>query len=727
MTLSICITNQGSLIPGPTVSFYSDVDQYTAPIIENVPWADVLNCPYLLINVPDNTQNIKIVDPSSNCCTVIPVTSLNLCSDCNFTFDSINTTTVGLINAGNLTSTCQGPITDYVIQWYGPDSTTNVAFTTGAGSVFSNQYNQTHPLVGNSQIIAGPGVYIPQIYKVVIDGEIYSQDGSVGTQTDINCLNYQVTVQTLNCNNGTNQNLQYLQYSHEFIYNSQGGGLTQSNLTTTLEIDDTINYIAYRFYGGTQYPDTLKIKFHGQLYTQPYIIEYITCGGGSGLIWEDNVFPKLSSLEVKKVLNLSNFNRTPNDYITIEIIPNTQSTNTSWELYLKCLSSFDCTTCDETNHAKLVSSSITTQVPGCGRIDVAYTLVGLCDTNILLTTDVGKYFFNSQGNIFYFSTSPGGTFAASTQPSLGQNFCTQVNYNTTTMSCQSPQSGLVYIYEKQLNESFTIKSSTLAGRDFYLNAYNNIISSQFTTTYPPDDIRYYRGIVLSVPINSNYEDVPCGDQGFNSERIFIHPPTISVESGFDGTYYYLRFTRTTTITNQTSFGECDLYCIGGIDSFVINTNNLSFNPSVSYSYTNTYGSRYISPFAVNSPQYYQSTDITPYPFAVSSSYINEFVKTVVCTEDFVIDQNLSTSLICPFNNYTCTDYGIYNSCQKYYCYFRIEPRNPANPDYPDDFIIKVPPNQVPVDNQYWYDFSSYTIGYQKWNGVVSVLNNFWFT
>ena len=86
MTLSICITNQGSLIPGPTVSFYSDVDQYTTPIIENVPWADVLNCPYSLINVPDNTQNIKIVDPSSNCCTVIPVTSLNLCSDCNFTF-----------------------------------------------------------------------------------------------------------------------------------------------------------------------------------------------------------------------------------------------------------------------------------------------------------------------------------------------------------------------------------------------------------------------------------------------------------------------------------------------------------------------------------------------------------------------------------------------------------------------------------------------------------------
>lgn len=720
MTLSICITNQGSLIPGPTVSFYSDVDQYTTPIIEDVPWADVLNCPYLLINVPDNTQNIKIVDPSSNCCTVITVTDINLCADCNFTFDSISTTTVGLINAGNLTSTCQGDITDYVIQWYGPDSTTNVAFTTGAGSVFSGQYNQTHPLIGNSQIIAGPGVYIPKIYKVVIDGEIYSQDGSVGTQTGIDCLNYQVTVQALNCNNGTNTNFQYPQYSHEFIYVSTGGGLVQSNLTTTLEIDDTINYISYRFFGGNQYPDTLKIKFYGQLYNEPYIIEYITCGAGAGYELRDTTFPKQWGTEIKKVLDLSNFNRTPNDYLSIEIIPSNESTNTSWELYLKCLSSFDCSSCDSTVNPKFDSSLFTTSVPGCGQIIVQGVLNNLCDYSTFQTTDIFKYLYSSTYYIIPFTNGVWNTYS---QISIGQSYCYGVNNPYPSIDCDSVQNGLIYIYEKQGTNNFTIKSNTQAGRDFYLNAYNNIISTQFTTTYPPEDIRYYGGVTIAVPINTQNQNIQCGDQGFYASYIYIHPPTITVNSGFDDTYYFLTFTRTTTITNQTSFGSCDLYC-SSINSFVDNVNNLSSDSNSSYSYYNSYGSRYTNPIAYSTPGYVQSPTVFPNTLLLYSYYVLEFLKTIVCTENFVIDQNLSTSIICPLNGHICTDYGVFNQCDKYFSYFYIEPRNPANPDYPDDFVIKVPPNQVPVTN---FDVTTYTIGYQKWNGVVSVLNNFWFT
>ena len=105
-----------------------------------------------------------------------------------------------------------------------------------------------------------------------------------------------------------------------------------------------------------------------------------------------------------------------------------------------------------------------------------------------------------------------------------------------------------------------------------------------------------------------------------------------------------------------------------------------------------------------------------------TTYIENALKTIVCTEDFVIDQNLST-ITCPLSDVTCTDELGFRQCRKYYGYFSIQARNPANPDYPDDFVIKVPPNQIPIVNT---DINTYTIGYQKWNGVVSVLNDFWF-
>jgi hypothetical protein len=714
MTLSICITNQGSLIPGPTVSFYSDVDDYTAPIIENVPWSDVLNCPYLLANVPDNTQNIKIVDPSSNCCTVIPVTDLNLCTTCNFTFDSISTTTVGLINAGNLTSTCQGQITDYVIQWYGPDSTTNVAFTTGAGTVFTGQYNQTHPLIGNSQLIAAPGLYIPKIYKVVIDGVTYSQDGSVGTQTGLDCLNYQVTVAALNCNNGTNTNGAYSQYSHEFIYNSTGGGLTQSTLSTTLQIDETINYLAFRFYGGNQYPDTLKIKFYGQLYSEPYIIEYITCGTGALYDLNDDTFPKSWGAPVVKVLNLSNFNRTPNDYLSIEIIPSNESTNTSWELYLKCLTSFDCSSPCTNFMPTIQSSSISSSSLSCGRTQVNLTL-NVCDFSNIVSTDAYKYLWGAYSQ----TANWGGTIIYSPTISLGQNYCANSYINVPSQTCDDSQS-FTYIYERQGGSTYIIKSSTEAGRDYYLNLYNNQLSLYFTTTYTPQEIQYYSNIVISVPIGTS--DIPCGDQGFSPDYIIIHPPTTTVSNGFDGTYYYISFTRNGTVTNETSFVPCDLYC-SQLDFAVGYINNLGFNTN-SYSYENSYGSRYQNNIFTNLPNYYVSTNMNPSFIVGLNSMTLEFFKTIVSTEDFIIDQNLSSQICTNLKPANCQDYGVYTYCYDYTFYYYIEPRNPSNSNYPDDFTIKVPPNTFPVTN---LDVSTYQVGFQKWDGVYTTLNNYWFT
>lgn len=179
-----CLTNPGN---GTSFDIYTastgpfGIYQTGVPVVSLT-----TNCPYIMVLEPGTTQ-LLFVD-NFGCTVSASISSSTVCDNCDLGFDSIQDPDLpGKIYAGNLTGTCQ-PMTDYRIYWYGPDSTTNLAFTSGFGSAFL-PYTYTHPFVptpptGYSGItgVTG-GTYIPVIDKVKISGITYSQTGFTSAVT----------------------------------------------------------------------------------------------------------------------------------------------------------------------------------------------------------------------------------------------------------------------------------------------------------------------------------------------------------------------------------------------------------------------------------------------------------------------------------------------------------------------------------------------------------------
>ena len=173
-----CLTNTGTTTLGSTIVFYSDIDGYFTSF-GSTSTTNIVggSCPFTITGIPDGTTSIRLYDPTSNCCVNIPIQSNDFCVTCDLDFTVLSSTTVSQIVAGNLTGSCDN-ITDYVVYWYGPNSSTNIGYISGKGSAFSYQF--THPLTGTSAIFAQAGTYTPIIDKVKISGLTFSQTGGSG-------------------------------------------------------------------------------------------------------------------------------------------------------------------------------------------------------------------------------------------------------------------------------------------------------------------------------------------------------------------------------------------------------------------------------------------------------------------------------------------------------------------------------------------------------------------
>jgi hypothetical protein len=233
-------------------------------------------------NVPDGTTIIKIIDTLSKCCVTIDLQSNDLCTTCELGFDDYETNTIGVIVAGELTGSCENDITDYRIIWYGPNSSTNIAFTSGFGQDINFLPRDfTHPLVGINSPMQPAGTYIPVIDKVSLNGLNYSQTGGTGyIQAELECFNATtVNVQPFTCDNGTvplpNN------YTHRVNFAGAAAGVTPLTLQSTFELDLTTDYFSWKF-RGFNIPDSLKITFYGSAYTDPIILEYWVVGGDLG-------------------------------------------------------------------------------------------------------------------------------------------------------------------------------------------------------------------------------------------------------------------------------------------------------------------------------------------------------------------------------------------------------------------------------------------------------------
>ena len=164
---STCLTDlSGANLTDP-IKFYSDVNNFLFEFNSaNLSQLTGSSCPFILTNIPDGTKVVKIVS-ENNYCANIDVEKL----DCGvFDFQLITDNDVSKIIATALKSSNVEP-TDYKINWYGPNNTTNLVFSSGKGNKYS--YDFTHPI---NQPVEG-GTYFPVVENVFIDNKSFSNTG----------------------------------------------------------------------------------------------------------------------------------------------------------------------------------------------------------------------------------------------------------------------------------------------------------------------------------------------------------------------------------------------------------------------------------------------------------------------------------------------------------------------------------------------------------------------
>jgi hypothetical protein len=576
---STCLTNAGTTPLGPILSAYTDTDSYLNP------FASVLltqitgsSCPYVFTNIPPGTTNIRLIDPTTSCCITIPIQSDNFCNTCNLDFNYYPLVTDSQILAGELIGSCQSPITDYVINWYGPNSATNIAFKSGKGSTFSSLYQFTHPLTGSSFIFAQAGVYTPVIDRVQISGYTFVNTGGTGVyDATLDCFNnQQVQVNPLFCGSG---NTPTSAYTHSYYFSGTGAAAVPLNVT--FQLSANTNYFAYSFTGQTV-PDNLRITYSGAN-TSPnlLVLENITVGNNPNNSQNLNSFPARSQTTFfRKVLCLTGITRSAGDNLTIQLTPNPGQTE--WALNMRCFSSFDCTTCIDTyrnSNLRIIKSSITiTQQPCYSTFE--FKASG-CSVTEFQNTNIGKYY----GNSSYFTNNGSSRVFTSSSSNLSvpiTNYNNATNFtltgetatgnsnesSSTGWNCRTTAPAGTMTFNKYFTGSPSVSVIDMIFTNpehtsFYYNKYLSIMnglsqwgfsgcSGSTGYTYPgafssetlplsnygtysggtwtggttslnnSTDIRYYRSIVLTIPTatgstpcaGNSQEACPAGNCGF---------------------------------------------------------------------------------------------------------------------------------------------------------------------------------------------------------------------
>jgi hypothetical protein len=594
-----CITNTGTTQLGPTLYFYSDVNGYQGVFgsdsTENLIGG---NCPYTMENIPDGTTVVRIIDPTTNCCNDITLQSNDLCNVYNLNFDVYETQTVSQIVAGNLIGDTVSDISDYIINWYGPgEGSTELAFTSGYGTEFSDiGWDLTHPLTGSSSPIIEAGVYTPVIDRVVIDGNTFSLTGAPDTYiANLDCFtSAEVTVDAIKCDNG---NLpQGSIYSHLFQFNNVSVGNPPLGLSASFELLSSTNYIAWQFKGYQIY-DTLKMTFYGSEYDYvPLIIENVRIGMGAG---DQNVLintnPKIIPYGdfVRKVTCLTAFTINEGDYITINITPNNITNNTIWDFNLKCLESFNCTTCFDqfdNSFAKILSATTQATLLSCNRLNPTFS-ISACTEGDFNQTDTSKYLkapSQSSRNVLFYNGGLGSylTFSGSS--------CSYAYLNFTYPICSSPTTNF-YSFQKNILESgegfLSFTFNDFSDLQHYYNTYLYVMSIM-NASNDNTQIEYYRSFELRVPNNTD-PNQQCGDT--TPILIYTIHHTSQVLTGGTGPYT-LTLTMPTIIKN-INFTNCELDCDFYLNQFVNNVNLSSQSVENNVEVLTNTSSKYTIPFS----------------------------------------------------------------------------------------------------------------------------------
>jgi phosphatidylethanolamine-binding protein (PEBP) family uncharacterized protein len=666
---SICLTNIGTLPLGSNVDIYSNANNYSSAFKTNVSLSDLTsNCPYILTEIPDGTTEIKFEDTVSHCCYNLIISPNNLCNLFGIQLSGFSSTTISQIVAGQLINSVGANITDYVIDWYGPDDNTTIAFTSGFGTGFTNvNYQQTHPFVR----LSPAGYYIPMIRQIRINGINYSKTGGTGfVQANINCLeNQTVTVFPSNClGNRQSPYFNQVQYNNFYFSDTAAFNAPPETLYMDFDLDFDTNYFAWAF-RAFLVSDTVEISFISDIYSSPIVLEYWTLGTQST---ETNLLstPKVVRVNetgyFKKVINLKPLLRTQNDKIRVRVTPNQTNSRTNWELYFKCLNTFDCETCLDTTQLpyKFIDTSIIITSGTCNQylFQGSYTSCTQFDFN---TTDLRNYlvdgasYYDFGVNQFCFTSNIYGVESWSEVVSTGGTRCTDSYiYWPTSNVCFLPDGG-VTTFAKTQNISTgdgEIYMEFYLFSDFqrYYNSYLDIVSYGLGTPNDNTNINYYRYFHLYIPIIPSTDPFrPCASDVSNVGRYRIHTSSI-VTTGQTGDFTWMRVTMP-RITRNINFTNCELECNTLINQYVdaINQDSISINNQ--YNFVSNVGAKFIRPFTqYQTCSLYQTGEV--YGQKNPSLYLNSVINETIpmSGSNYTIIPSLS-STTCDFSSYKATN------------------------------------------------------------------------
>ena len=682
-----CITfNPGTQMSSGPFDIFLDSDYTSTPIVTGISLQSLTppNCPFVIQNIPNGTLNLGIKDTVKDYCITIPIEDNDICNNCDLGLSQYSASTISKLYCGELTGSCQ--ITDYLINWYGPNSTTNLYRTSGPqGSIFNPELENPF-----STSITAPsvpdGVYTPVIDKIVISGITFSNTGGTGNVLFNGSCLPSTNVLPLNCFVRTNPKTtsNYSAYTNYLNFDSNTGVIPQQQ-TIILKISASTKYLVWAFQGDDQ-PDRITLSFSGTSYPTRIGLEDFVIGGALiGTNFSASTYPKSADTPnyFVKYTCLTGLTINNNENIIIDITP--ASSNTKWDFLISCLEDYECNDCINTQNYKIIGSSITGITENCDIIKVRFKISGCSYSDY--SSDYMNYYLGNNYDFQYNFYTKYSSFNSNIINSEG----TVVNEKSyfTNIRCGETYEGLTTNCNTDISSTTYDKTFLPDGRGIFgftgsstfISTYYNSIRNAFLGLTPyssiwsgssiSTDISYYRYYQLKIPFSGDPES--CGD-GRKPIQIALHHTSPYI-TGTTGSKYYLNITAN-TISKDISFGSCKIDCDLLEMAYVNKVNNSSTGKTSNYQTNRVFSSGvyYVNPLNTLNSLYSGNTSVTAITY---SSYFPtpdwSFNTYPFSGNPSTIIPSLSGS-VCNYNNtgVVQSSYYAYNISQyKYYYQTRL--------------------------------------------------------
>jgi len=657
---------------------------YTSTPFSSATLVQLTTCPYVIV-VPTGTTSLGFKDTVSNFCFQTTIQDNDICSDCNLGLSNYSATTITKLSCGVLTGTCNN-INDYVINWYGPNNTTTLEFTSGAGS-FLTLGMIPHPFTGINAKPVTEGVYTPVIQKIKLSGITFSNTGGTGNVLfSGNCLPSTI-IQPLSCSNQTNFLPFYPYYNHFIDYEFLNGN-TPIPVNLTYKVSASTKFFAWRF-KGSQNPDRITIKFSGSSYgtnklvLEDFVVGYNNSSPNNTNNYSATTFPKsaATSSYFVKLTCLTGLTVNNNDNILITVTPGDNTT--IWELYSTCLTNYDCTSCLLTNPYKIIGSSIVNTNSGCSN-KITFSISG-CNYSNFVSSDLYKYYINVNSGFFSYQSPVNQnplnsslndvynnpiTFI-STDFYINQNVCYQGPLYNATFKCATDTNNVKYkktfvggvgskgIYN--ITGSSTVISS-------YYNSWN-FLKSNYSGSSSTTNASYYRNFQCKIPSQTTSNNCT---ESVTDITLYFHPSsTVTTGLTSSGSYYF-RITAETISNNFSSVTSCDINCLTISDSFVelinrFSTGTTQFDGYINREFVYSAGTLNFGVYYTNPFFWCQSMNISVQ--SLSANTIGGRLETNQWTTNTIPYSGVSNTLIPSFSGTLCNYNTLGNQTSAYNSYY----------------------------------------------------------